>query len=61
MVKNLLASAGNVKRHTFDPSVGKIAWRRAWQPTSVTLSWRIPWTEEPGRLWSIRSQRVGHD
>ena len=25
------------------------------------LAWRIPWTEEPGRLWSIVSQRVEHD
>ena len=25
------------------------------------LSWRIPWTEEPGRLQSRRSQRIGHD
>ena len=25
------------------------------------LAWRIPWTEEPGRLQSIGSQRVGHD
>ena len=25
------------------------------------LTWRIPWTEEPGRLQSLRSQRVGHD
>ena len=24
------------------------------------LAWRIPWTEEPGRLQSIGSQRVGH-
>ena len=28
---------------------------------SSILSCRIPWTEEPGRLWSIRLQRVGHD
>ena len=28
---------------------------------SSTLAWKIPWTEEPGRLQSIRSQRVGHD
>ena len=28
---------------------------------SSTLSWRIPWTEEPGRLQSMGSQRVGHD
>ena len=25
------------------------------------LAWKIPWTEEPGRLWSMGSQRVGHD
>ena len=25
------------------------------------LAWRIPWTEEPGRLQSIGFQRVGHD
>ena len=25
------------------------------------LAWRIPWTEEPGGLQSIGSQRVGHD
>ena len=25
------------------------------------LSWRIPWTEEPGRLWSMGSQRVEHN
>ena len=28
---------------------------------SSILVWRIPWTEEPGRLWSMESQRVGHD
>ena len=28
---------------------------------SNILSWRIPWTEEPGRLQSMGSQRVGHD
>ena len=25
------------------------------------LAWKIPWTEEPGRLQSIGSQRLGHD
>ena len=25
------------------------------------LAWRIPWTEEPGGLQSVGSQRVGHD
>ena len=28
---------------------------------SSILSWRIPWTEEPGKLQSIGSQRVRHD
>ena len=28
---------------------------------SSILAWRIPWTEEPGRLQSIGSHRVGHD
>ena len=28
---------------------------------SNTLAWKIPWTEEPGRLQSMGSQRVGHD
>ena len=28
---------------------------------SSILAWRIPWTEEPGRLPSIGSQKVGHD
>ena len=30
-------------------------------PHSSTLDWKIPWTEEPGRLQSIGSLRVGHD
>ena len=28
---------------------------------SSTLAWKIPWMEEPGRLQSMRLQRVGHD
>ena len=28
---------------------------------SSTLAWRIPWMEDPGRLQSMGSQRVGHD
>ena len=28
---------------------------------SSILAWRIPWMEEPGRLQSMGSQRVGHD
>ena len=28
---------------------------------SSTLAWKIPWREEPGRLQSMKSHRVGHD
>ena len=28
---------------------------------SSILAWEVPWTEEPGRLQSMVSQRVGHD
>ena len=28
---------------------------------SRTIAWKIPWTEEPGRLQPVGSQRVGHD
>ena len=34
---------------------------KATAPHSSTLAWKIPWTEEPGRLQCMGSQRVGHD
>ena len=34
---------------------------KAVAPHSSTLAWKIPWTEEPGRLQSVGSLRVGHD
>ena len=34
---------------------------KAMAPYSSTLDWKIPWTEEPGRLKSMGSHRVGHD
>ena len=36
-------------------------WEKAMATHSSTLAWKIPWTEEPGRLQSMGSQRVGHD
>ena len=45
----------------FDPWVGKIPWRRAWQPTPVFLPRESPWTGEPGRLQSTGLKTVGHD
>ena len=43
------------------PGLGRFPWRRAWQPTLVFLPVESPWTEEPGRLQSMASQRVRHD
>ena len=34
---------------------------KAMAPHSTTLAWKIPWTEEPGRLQSMGSWRVRHD
>ena len=51
LVKNLPASAGDVKRHGFDPWVRKFPWRRAWQPTPLFLPWKILWKrKEAGGL-----------
>ena len=46
------------RKHGFDPWVGKIPWRRKWQPTPVFLPGKPPRTEEPG-LWG--QKRVGHN
>ena len=35
--KEPACQCGRCKRHKFDPWVGKISWRRAWQPTPVFL------------------------
>ena len=48
------------RRPGFDLQVGKIPWRRAWQPTPVVLPGEALWTEEPGGLQFMGSQRVGH-
>ena len=34
---------------------------KAMAPHSSTLAWQIPWAEDPGRLQSMGSLRVGHD
>ena len=34
---------------------------RGMETHSSVLAWRIPWTEEPGKLSSMGLQRVGHD
>ena len=57
MVKNLPAM-----RKTWVLSLG---WEDPLDESIAThsniLAWKIPWREEPGRIQSIRVQRVGHD
>ena len=53
------------RRHGFNPLDRKTPWRRKWQPTILDwkpsiLHWKIPWTEEPGGLQFMGSQRVEH-
>ena len=55
--KNPTCQCRRHKTCGFDPWVRKILWRRAWQPTAVSLPGES-WTEEPGRLQSMGSQRV---
>ena len=45
-----------LRRHGFNPWVGKIPWRRKWQPTPLFLPGKIPRTEEPGGVQSTGAQ-----
>ena len=49
------------KRGGFDPWVGKISRRRAWQPRPPFWLGESPWTEEAGGLQFIGLQRVEHN
>ena len=64
-VKNLPAAGKESTCNAGDmgsiPGLRKIPWRRAWQPTPVFLPGESPWTEEPGGLQSMGSQRVRQD
>ena len=48
------------KRHGFDPCLGKIPWKRTWQPTPAFLPGES-WIKDPGRLQSRGLQRVRHN
>ena len=61
LVKNPPANAGNVNRLVFNPWVGKIPWRRAWQPTPVFLPGELHGQMSPtGELQFTWSQKVRH-
>ena len=55
------ASVCQCRGYWFNPWVRKVPCRRRWQPTPNILAWKIPWTEEPGGLQSMGSQRMGHE
>ena len=60
VVKNLPTSAGDVRDTGL--SLGREDPPEMGMAThSSILAWRIPWTEETGKLQSLGSQRVGHD
>ena len=57
MVKNLPAKAGSTD---LIPGSGR-SLEKEMATHSRILVWKIPWTEKPGELQSMGSQRVGHD
>ena len=61
--KGLASQFRRLNRCRLDPWVSKMPWRTNWQPNwySSILAWEIPWTEEPGKLESMGSKRVGHE
>ena len=60
MVKNLPANAGDVRGVGLIPSQ-EDPLEEGMATCSNILTWRIPWTEEPGRLESMELQRVRHN
>ena len=59
-VKNLLAYTGDEREAGPIPGSGRSPGEGHGKPFSI-LAWRIPWTEEPGRLWSHRVAKNSHD
>ena len=60
VVKNPSANAGNI-RDTDSVLGSEDPLEEGMAIHSSIFAWRIPWTEEPHKQWSIGSQRVGHD
>ena len=61
VVKKPTCQCRRHKRQRFDLWIGKIPWRRVWQPSPVFLSGEYSWTEDPGGLQPVGLQRVRHD
>ena len=61
MVKNLPASAGDIRDSDVRSLGREDPLEKEMATHSRILAWGIPWTEEPDGLQSMGSQRVGHD
>ena len=71
ILHNLLAEASPVAQIVKSPpamqktQICSLGWKDPLQKGmaihSSILAWRVPWTEEPGRLQSMELQRAGHD
>ena len=61
LVAQMVSISPQCRRPGFDPWIGKIPWRRPWQPTPVFLPGESSWTEKSGGLQSMGSQRVKQD
>ena len=59
--KELIYQCRRHKSQGFDPWIRKIPLEKDMTTHFSILAWRIPWTEEPGRLQSAGLQRVKHD
>ena len=60
MIKNLPANAGDTRDVGLIPGLGRSPGEGNATHSSI-LTWKIPWTEEPGRLQSLGSQRGRYD
>ena len=60
VVKNPPANTGDTGDKSSIPGLGRSPGKEMATHSSI-LTWKIPWVEEPGRLQSMRLQRVGHD
>ena len=60
VVKNPPANAEDERDMGSVPGLGRSLRGRMATHSSI-LAWRIPWTEEPGGIWSLGSQRVGYN
>ena len=61
VVKNPPASAGDIRDVGLIPRSRRSPGGGDENPPGEYFAWRTPWTEEPGGLQSIGSQRVGHN